>query len=83
VLKQLKAYEQHLKPKRIALAVLTQLGEPSLRTGLRELGVDVYEELLDPEVQAVSARYVQEALKGGENVDEDKMTKEEHATKLI
>jgi len=62
VLKQLESYEQYLKPRRIALAVLTRLKEPLLKAGLRRLGVDVYEELLDPKVQASFARYVQEAL---------------------
>ena len=63
VLKQLEAYKQYLKPKHITLAVLTQLEEPSLKVGLRKLGVDIYEDLLDPEIQAGFARYVQEALK--------------------
>jgi len=63
VLKQLEAYKRYLKPKRIALAVLTRLREPSLRTGLRGLGVDVYEDLLSPEIQAGFAQYVRDALK--------------------
>jgi len=62
VLKQLEVYKQYLEPKRIALAVLTRLGEPSLKTGLRRLGVDVYEDLLSPEIQASFARYVRDAL---------------------
>ena len=63
VLRQLEAYKQYLKPKNIALAVLTRLEEPSLKTELEELGVDLYEDLLNPDIQVSFAQYVQNVLK--------------------
>lgn len=63
VLKQLQAYMAYLKPKRIALAVLTELGEPSLRAELKRLNVDVFERLLSPEIQAEFAQYIHDVLR--------------------
>lgn len=62
VLSQLRAYKDQLRPRRIALAVLTSVKSRAILTELRNIGVDVFEELLSPDAQRLFAEYVRKVL---------------------
>jgi len=61
ILEQVKSYKDVLQPKHIALAVLTR-GDPAVRAGLRALGVEIFENLLDPNNRRAFEDYIARAL---------------------